>query len=123
MLLTKPEVRRSIACVKTAFPRFGKWKHSNDGDSSHPGFALWGEFVPNPRARMSEHFFITFITFDIYGTAWNGCLSIGQHSYFWSSADAGDARLIDTNPCPTLEDAIAALKNKMARVFSALKGI
>lgn len=50
---------------------------------------------------------------------WRGSLTIGQHSYLWSSADVGDAHLLSTEPCNSLEDAIAALKAEMIRLFKA----
>ena len=51
-----------------------------------------------------------FITFDTYQKIWRGHLTIGQHSYFWSSADMGDAVLFSTGDCDTLDEAIAAFK-------------
>ena len=119
MLLSKAEIRESIACVKAAFPRFTKWKHHNEIDDSYPGFALWGEYVPDPKDDMPRYFFITF---DVYEKMWSGHLTIGQHSYFWSSADFGDAHLVDSDPCATLEEAITSLKNQMATLFIALAG-
>jgi len=40
--------------------------------------------------------------------------------YWWTSADVGDAHLLDTEACATLEDAIVALKAEMARLCRAL---
>ena len=116
MLLTKAKVRRSLKVVKAAFPRFGDWEFINEIDESHPGFALWGVFVSSADDDdfMPRRFFVTF---DIYGTSWRGYLSIGQHSYFWSSADFGDAVLLDTESCATLEDAITMLKSRMVDLF------
>ena len=51
---------------------------------------------------------------------WSGHLTIGQHFYFWTSADAGDAHLLDTEECATLEDAIVALTAEIARLCRAL---
>jgi hypothetical protein len=39
---------------------------------------------------------------------------------FWSSADFGDANLLDTNPCATLEDAITTLRGLIADFVAAL---
>ena len=119
MWLTESEIQGAIACVKAAFPRFAKWKHHNEAGESYSGFALWGEFVPDPTDRMRRTFFITF---SADRTSWTGHLTIGQHSYLWSSADFGDAHLVDTKPCATLEEAISALKSQMENVFAALSG-
>jgi hypothetical protein len=40
---------------------------------------------------------------------------VGQPAYFWTRADAGDAYLLDTPPCATLEEAIAALQDATRR--------
>lgn len=40
-----------------------------------------------------------------------------MHSYLWSSADVGDAHLVDTDPSETLEEAIAALKANINELF------
>jgi len=119
VLLTESEIRRSIERAKAAFPCFPDWEHNNEINESHSGFSLWGEFVPNANEPMSRSFFITF---DTYEETWTGHLTIGQHCYFWSSADCGDAHLLDTSPCATLEDAITALKRRMADLFTALSG-
>jgi hypothetical protein len=63
-----------------------------------------------------------FVTFDTHGTHWAGHLSIGKPCYFWTSADLGDAYLLETGDCATLEDAIASLKQRMTVLFSALLG-
>ena len=119
MLLTEAEIRRSIERVKAAFPQFADWKHINETNESYSGFSLWGEFVPEPNEPMPRRFFITF---DTYEATCTGHLTIGQHCYFWSSADVGDAHLLDTGPCATLEDAITRLKSQIADLFSALSG-
>jgi hypothetical protein len=36
-----------------------------------------------------------------------------------SSADVGDAHLVNTEPCETLQEAIAALKAKILELFQA----
>jgi hypothetical protein len=63
-----------------------------------------------------------FVTFDTYEASWTGHLTIGQHCYFWSSAVAGDAHLLNTLPCATLDEAIVALQSKMSDLFSAFLG-
>ena len=47
------------------------------------------------------------------------CL-FGSTDYFWTSADVGDAHLLDTEECATLEEAIVALKAEIARLCHAL---
>ncbi len=112
MLLTEAEIRRSIERVKAAFPRFADWKHINEIDESYTGFSLWGEFVPEPNEPVPRRFFITF---DTYKATWRGHLTIGQHCYFWSSADVGVSHLLDTGPCATLEHAITTLTDRCAK--------
>jgi hypothetical protein len=63
-----------------------------------------------------------FITFDTFETTWSGHLTIGQHCFFWSSADVGDAHLLDTGPCATLEEALATLKHQIVELFDAFSG-
>ena len=117
MLLDEVEVRRSLEQAKAAFPRFANWKHNNEVNESYSGFALWGEFILDPDYMMRRRFFVTF---DTYKDQWKGHLSIGQHNYFWSSADFGDASLLDTAPCATLGEGITTLKMQMADLFKAL---
>ncbi len=119
MILTPPEIRGSLERARAAFPRFSGWDHHNAIDESYPGFSLWGEYIPKPDEPMPQSFFVTFDTGE---TSWAGHLSIGKPCYFWSSADCGDANLLDTGPCATLEDAIASLKRQMADLFAALSG-
>lgn len=118
MILDKPEIRRSLEVVKAAFPRFADWKYNNEANESYSGFALWGEFVADRGETMPRRFFVTF---DTYKQKWRGHLSIGQHNYFWSSADFGDANLLGTNECATLEEAIAALRAGIADFFTAFQ--
>jgi hypothetical protein len=119
VLLTEPGIRRSIKCVEAAFPCFRECEHSNEINDSYSGFSLWGEFVPDPNEPMPRSYFITF---DTHEATWTGHLTIGKHSYFWSSADCGDAHLLDTSPCGTLEEAITTLKSRMADLFAAISG-
>jgi hypothetical protein len=119
MLLNAAEVRRTVEHVKAAFPRFVDWEHVNEIDESHMGFTLWGEFVPEPDEPTSPRFFITF---DTQKATWSGHLTVGQHCYYWSSADVGDANLLDTGPRATLEDAIVTLKQQIADLFDAFSG-
>ncbi|NEP08021.1 MAG: hypothetical protein F6K34_26545, partial [Okeania sp. SIO4D6] len=58
-----------------------------------------------------------FITLDTYDEKWRGSLTIGLPVYLWSSADFGDAHLLDTDDCDSLEDAITALKAEMKQLF------
>jgi hypothetical protein len=119
VLLTESEIQRSLQRVQAAFPRFLHWDYNNEINDSYPGFSLWGEFVPAPNEPMPQSFFVTFDTDE---TTWRGHLSIGKPCYFWSSADYGDAYLVDTIPCATLEDAITGLQRRMADLFRALSG-
>ena len=78
---------------------------------------MWGEYVPRPDRDIPRRFFITF---DTYERKWRGHLSIGQHVYMWTSADCGDAYIVDTERCDSLGDAIAALKTEITRLFSSI---
>src|SRR5437588_6127063 len=109
MFLPKVEVRRSVELVTKAFPRFGNWEYQNEVDESYAGFTLWGIFVFDNDEDQRRF----FVTFGLYDAAWMGHLTIGQHSYYWSSADFGDAHLLDTTACATLEDAVKNLKGLM----------
>jgi hypothetical protein len=64
-----------------------------------------------------------FITFDTYEETWHGHLTIGQPCYLWSSADVGDAHLLDTESCKTIEDAIEALKAEIVNLFRAFSTV
>jgi hypothetical protein len=116
VVLDDSEIRRCRKLVNVAFPRFSDWKYENEVVEDYSGFSIWGEFVPDPAEPMPRRFFVTFDTFK---ATWAGHLTIGQHCYLWSSADVGDAHLLDTDPCTTLEDAIAMLKNRIADLFAA----
>jgi hypothetical protein len=78
---------------------------------------LWGQWVLQPETCTARHFSITFAT---HAEHWSGYLTIGQHYYFWTSADIGDVHLLDTEACATLEEAIVALQAEIARLCHAL---
>ena len=119
MFLPDSEVRPCIDRVSAAFPRFDDWQYVNEDDLDYTGFTLWGEFVLDSKKPRSRHYYITIHTCK---TMWVGHLSIGKHCYFWSSADFGDAYLVDTENCATLDEAIASLKNRIANLFAAFSG-
>lgn len=101
-----------------AFPHLTNWQYTNEKDGESFGFTLWGEYVLQVQELLSRHFYITFAT---YEDTWSGHLTIGQHYYLWSSADMGDAHLLDTDACNTLAEAIAALQEaitSLCRMFS-----
>jgi hypothetical protein len=58
-----------------------------------------------------------FVTFNIESQAWKGFLTVGKLSYYWSSTDAGDAHLLETEPCDTFELAIAELKTHKSHLW------
>ena len=119
MVLTEPEIRSCVQLAKAAFARFSQWDYNNEVNESYPGFSLWGAFVPDPDESMPRTFYVTF---DTCNENWTGHLDIGKPCYYWSSADCGDANLVDADPCATLQDAIASLKRQMADLFTALSG-
>jgi hypothetical protein len=114
-LLTQAQIEQVLSQVKVAFPFFTDWEYNNEKDAEYFGFSVWGELVTNPEELMSRRFFITFDK--DHENKWQGCLTIGQHNYLWSSADVGDAHLLDTEPTETLKEAIVALKANMLELF------
>src|SRR5262249_8685098 len=120
VLLTETEIRRSLERVQAAFPCFRDWEFNNEINESYGGFSLWGQFVPDPNESMPRWFYITFATYD--EATWTGSLTIGKPAYYWSSADCGDADLVGTSPCATLEEAITSLQRQMSDLFRALLG-
>jgi hypothetical protein len=120
MILTEAEIQQVLEQVKAAFPNFTDWEYNNEKNSEYFGFAVWGQYVLDPEELMSRHFYITF---DTYENQWQGCLTIGQHNYLWSSADFGDAHLLDTESYNSLIEAITALKAEMVKLFQAFSAI
>ncbi|MBN3870332.1 hypothetical protein [Nostoc sp. JL33] len=116
MLLTEPEIQQVLEQVKAAFPNLTDWEYNNEKNDEYFGFSVWGQLVVNPQELMPRRFFITL---DTYEDKWQGCLTIGQPSYLWSSADAGDAHLVDTEPSETLEETISTLKAKIVELLAA----
>src|SRR5205807_2106326 len=116
MFLTEAEIQRCLALVKAAFPRFTPWEFVNEHNHDYAGFCVWGCCQAGSKTRRSPRFFVTF---DSCKGKWKGHLSVGKHCYYWSSADAGDAYLLDTEPCPTLEQAVSALKGRIEGLFAA----
>ncbi|NJL61064.1 MAG: hypothetical protein HC903_03545 [Methylacidiphilales bacterium] len=116
-LLTESDIQQVMERVKTAFPFFTNWEYSNQKNDEYFGFSIWGELVINPEEIMPRRFFITL---DLnHENKWEGCLTIGQHSYLWSSADVGDAHLLNTDMSESLEEAIVELKAKILELFRA----
>ena len=113
MILKEEEIPKVLNKVKIAFPNFTNWEYNNKIDEyqMYFGFSLWGEYVSN-----SKHFYVTFNIFD---KTWSGTLSIGKPDYYWSSADFGDACLVNTREYKTLEKAISMLKKRIADLFRA----
>ena len=120
MLLPETEIPQIIEKVKAAFPNFSNWQYNNEVNPEYLGFSVWGEYVLNPEELMSQCFFITF---DTYKEEWRGYLTIGQHSYFWSSADVGDAHLLGVGGHHSIDEAIRALKAEMVKLFDAFSAI
>src|SRR6478752_5084682 len=109
MILQQTEVTRCLERVREAFPRFENWQYTNEENTEYSGFTLWGELIADAEDVMPRRFFVTFDTFK---ESWRGHLTIGQHAYFWSSADFGDAYLVDTDECDDLDEAIGELKKE-----------
>lgn len=117
MILTEDEIQKAMKQAKETYPSFSEWDYNNEINDSYSGFSLWGQFVFNNNPSMPRYFFVTF---DSYKDKWCGHLSIGKPCYFWSSTEEGDAYLIDTQACETLEDALLALKTEIVTLFDTL---
>jgi hypothetical protein len=115
-MLTELEIKKNSEQVKVAFPHLTNWEYNNEKNQEYFGFSIWGQFTVNPDSLMPSSFYVTF---DIYEDRWRGYLTIGLPSYLWSSADVGDAHLLDTERCESLGEAIAALKIKIAELCQA----
>lgn len=115
MLLTEHEVQQAIEQAKTNFPHFSDWQYESEEDEDDFGFTfiLWGQLTFDPEGMMPRRFFITLYR---HQENWHGSLTIGQYNYLWTSADVGDAHLLVTDACQTLEAAITALKAEMAKL-------
>ncbi|GJD23914.1 hypothetical protein RIVM261_088700 [Rivularia sp. IAM M-261] len=120
MLLSEPEVQKVVEKVKLAFPHFNDWEYNNEQNEYYSGFCVWGEFVIGYQDMMPRRFYVTF---NKYEYKWRGNLTIGKHSYYWSSTEEGDADLLHTAPCDSLEQVIAELKKQMVELFRAFSAI
>jgi hypothetical protein len=116
MILSETEIQNALTQSQAAFPAFSEWAYHNAKDEDYFGFSLWGSFRPDPDVLMPRTFFITL---DTYEQQWAGHLTIGQHAYVWSSTDMGDAHLVDSDPCDSVEGAIASLKTEIQKLFAA----
>ncbi|HAC63543.1 MAG TPA: hypothetical protein DCF68_08375 [Cyanothece sp. UBA12306] len=58
-------------------------------------------------------------TLETYQEKWRSYLTIGLHSYLWSSADMGDAHLLSTDNFESVEETISQLKTEMFKLFKA----
>ncbi len=120
MLLPQPELERVLSQVRTAFPNLVDWEYSNEAESDYFGFTVWGCLVlrDDNDDLLARRFYVTF---DLSEEHWQGVLTIGQHNYLWTSADFGDAHLVNSERYSSLDDAIVALKSQirdLARAFS-----
>ena len=116
--LDEVDIPAVLDTVKIHFPHLTDWEYHNDGDD-YWGFTVWGEFTLRPDEEMAPRFFITF---GLGPDGWQGDLTVGKPAYFWTSADVGDADLLNAPPCATLEEAIAALKQAMHSLAQAVAG-
>lgn len=113
MWLTTLDVQQTLEKAQAAFPHLTDWQYANAADGEHDDFTLWGRWsMADDDPLLVRNFFITFET---YQDTWCGHLTVGQHAYLWTSADFGDAYLVDTAPCPTFDEAVAVLKRNIAQ--------
>lgn len=120
MILTETEIQQAIEQAKAAFPNLTDWQYNNEKNEEYFGFSLWGQFVFDSEKMMQRYFFITL---DTYEDKWQGILTIGQPCYLWSSADVGDAHLLYTDNCDSIEEAISALKEEIKKFLTAFSVI
>lgn len=119
MLLESSEVRRVLKVVKAAFPNYRKWEYNNEVNHEHSGFAVWGELAVESCNRHGPRTY--FVTFNIFEGKWKGDLSIGLPMYYWSNADFGDADLVDTVRCDSVEEVIENLKAEILEMCNLLR--
>ncbi|HRZ07357.1 MAG TPA: hypothetical protein P5102_14630 [Candidatus Competibacteraceae bacterium] len=116
--LDEVDIPAVLDTVKTHFPHLADWEYHNDGDD-YLGFTVCVEFTLRPDEEMAPRFFITF---SLGPDGWQGDVTVGKPAYFWTSADVGDAYLLNTPPCATLEEAIVALRQAMRAWVRAVAG-
>jgi hypothetical protein len=114
MLLEQSEIESAMRILKTDFPKLDRWDYRNLIDEYYPGFTAWGMKSIGKGDYADKNFFITF---ERWEHTWSGQLTIGKHCYFWDSADVGDAHLVNSKNCVTLEEAIASLKQNVKLVL------
>jgi hypothetical protein len=117
MLLSQTEIQQVQSLVKLSFPHFSGWEFSNEINENYSGFAIWGCFQLGGSEFGSTRFFVTF---DKDEDVWQGHLTVGMHSFWWSSTDEEDARLMSTSGFASLNDAITEFKKKVMPLCSAL---
>ena len=124
-LVDQDQVEEALQTVTAAFPRFADWEYSSERNEAHPGFAVWGEFVMRDDDEGDGYVpkYRFYVTFDMVSGKWQGTFSIGKHAYYWSSADYGDAYLVNTGAATdTLPEAIEVLKARTRELLEAVTG-
>ncbi|MCE7875323.1 hypothetical protein DYH09_33845 [bacterium CPR1] len=117
MQVSAAEAEEALELARTAFPHLCDWQYEIlDEESDYQGFTLWGVHSIQLDRYQVRRFFVTLAS---YKAVWRGHLSIGQHAFMWTSADYGDAYLVDTRDCATLPEAIRSLKQEIAGLFAA----
>ena len=91
----------------------------NEKNQDYDGFSIWGGFKLDPEELMSAWLFVTLSKRSNHR---QGCLTAGKHSYYWSSTEIGDAHLLATGNCATLDMAIVSLKKQIVDFVSTLLG-
>lgn len=117
MVLTEPEIQQVISQMKAAFPNLTDWEYNEAIEEEYEGFIVAGCYTLEFGKFDHRRFYITIDASDEF---WRGHLSIGMPAYMWTSADFGDAFLVDTEPCQTIEEAIRQLKVQITNLLSVL---
>lgn len=116
MSLSPQDKSRPLELAQSAFPAFPRWKTA-DADDEHDDFCVWGELEIEDGPYRSRRFFVTL---SVHQGRWRGHLTIGRHASMWTSADVGDAFLVSTGFCDTVEEGLAALRDEISNLFSAI---
>ena len=116
--LSTEQANQAVALASSAFPTFIDWEFEHEGAEPGFGFSMWGEYIPEGDDKLLPRRF--FVTFDRYRGDWQGHVTIGKRSYIWPRPRGGDAWLVQTRSCDSLEEAIEALQSEMAKLFGLM---
>ncbi|MCP5124877.1 MAG: hypothetical protein H6973_04350 [Gammaproteobacteria bacterium] len=114
-----PVIQDVLNVMKAHFPRLSDWDYHEQADPDYRGLTVWGAYAPDPDALTGPCYFVTVT--QVQG-AWRDDFTVGKPACCWSSANVGDAQLLDTPECATLEEAITALKQAIRQFVDVFAG-